>query len=125
MSISLPAAIQTIVNVGGVVIETASHASVTAITIDYVAQALICTVKQGMTTGQKFSPGRFPPVFTFTINYITGAWLTSSGLSGTASPVALATMKTVFLSFRNSAEVFAVGQTGLFPGASHVPWTAL
>jgi hypothetical protein len=121
--ISLPTAIQTIVTRGGVSVETNAAASVTEISIDFVNKQVTCFLKQGSVSGQNFSAGQFPPVLHFTINYSTGVWTTSTGLTGQATSAQLASIRANFLGLRNIAEAFTVNISGMLPGSAQTVWT--
>lgn len=124
--ISLPAALQSALTIGGVNIETDASAAVTSLTVDYVTKTATFTVRQGTTTGQAFAPGQVPPSYVFHINLLTGAWtIDGSALTGTLLPAGLTSTQTTFLNLRNTAETFTVNQ-GLFPGAAApTAWTQI
>jgi hypothetical protein len=125
MSISLPAALQSLLTIGGVNVETDASAAVTNLTVDYVAKTLSFTVKQGTTTGQAFVSGQYPPYYTFHINLLTGVWsVDGSALTGTLAGATLTNVQTIFLNLRNTTETFAVNQN-LFPSATAPAWTSI
>jgi hypothetical protein len=125
MSINLPAALQSILTIGGVTVESDNFSAVTAVTVDYLAKTLTFTVKQGTTTGQVFASGQYPPSYVFNINLITGAWtVQGSALTGTLLAAALTNIQTTFLNMRNSMETFAINQN-LFPSATATAWTSI
>jgi hypothetical protein len=125
MSISLPAALQTILQVGGATVETDAQACVSNVSVNYLTKTLNFTVQQGTTTGQAFSVGQFPPLYAFNINLTSGVWTVSgSALTGTLSGTPLANLQATFLSLRNTGETFVVAQ-GLLPAATVTAWTVV
>lgn len=125
MSITLPAALQSVFQIGGVTIETDAFAAVTEIDIDYQNKILTMTVQQGTTSGQLFSPGQYPPVYRFVINMVTGVWFVNgTSLGGTFTSQSIAAISALFLPLRNSGEQFVL-QVNLFPSATQVPWTQI
>ncbi len=122
MSISLPASLFTSLVIGGATIESDVNAAVTNLDVDYLANTVSFTVRQGTTSAPNFSPGQYPPSYQFVVNLSTGVWtVNGSALTGTISGVVLANINTTFKNLRNTTENFAVNQN-LFPGATQVAW---
>lgn len=124
--ISLPAALQSLLTIGGVNIETDASAAVTSLSVDYVSKVASFTVRQGTTAVQAFTPGNIPPSNVFHINLLTGAWTCDgSAITGTLLTAALTSIQTTFLNLRNTCENFTVNQN-LFPSAAApTAWTSI
>lgn len=123
--ISLPAALQSALTVGGVTKESDTTAAITSVTVDYIGKLLTFTVQQGATAGQVFAPGQYPPSYVFVINLTTGVWFVNgSVLSGTLAGAALTNLQTTFLNLRNTGEAFVLAQN-LFPSATQTNWTTV
>jgi hypothetical protein len=123
--INLPAALQTVLTVGGFSTETDATASVTGLTIDWLSKKVTMNVQQGTTTGQVFAPGQFPSSYQIVVNLVTGGWfINGSALFGTFDGATLASLVAIFLPLRNSMENLTV-QVGLFPAATETDWTSI
>jgi hypothetical protein len=123
--LSLPAALQSLFQVGGVTVETDASAAVTVIDINYQTKILTMTVQQGTVTGQVFAPGQFPSQYQVVINMVTGVWFVNgSSLSGTFTAPSIAAISALFLPIRNSGEQFVI-PLNLFPAATYTLWTQI
>lgn len=124
--ISLPAALQSLLTIGGVNIETDASAAVTSLTVDYVSKTATFTVRQGTATAQTFAPGNVPPSNIFHVNLLTGAWTCDgSAITGTLLPAGLASIQTTFLNLRNTCETFTVNQNLFSGAAAPTAWTSI
>jgi hypothetical protein len=123
--ITLPAALISVFQQGGVTIETDATAAVTAIAVDYRTKILTMTIQQGTTTGQAFAPGQYPSQYSLVVNMVTGVWFVNgSSLSGTFNGASISAISAIFLPLRNSGEAFVI-QIALFPAATETNWTQI
>lgn len=121
MSITLPASLVTTFTVGGVSVETNGFAACVPIDLDFVANRASFAIKQGVTSGANFTPGAHGSVINVSIDLVSGAWASDSGLSGTLGGAGLTNLNTTLRGLRNSAETFVVS-AGIVSGGTQVPW---
>ena|ERR1700692_136419 len=123
--ISLPVALQTVLTIGGVNVETDASAVVTSIHIDYVSKVMTMNIAQGTVVGQTFTQGQYPPTYQFIVNMVTGIWsFNGTNLSGTFNAQSIAAISALFLPLRNQGETFVM-QQNLFPSSTQTAWTTI
>jgi hypothetical protein len=120
MSITLTAAEINQLIIGGVAVETDAVAAVTNIVIDFVGQTATFQVLKGSIVNGAFIPGQLQQgSFSITISLVTGAWTTTSGLSGALTTQGLSTAISTTNSYRDSTEAMA---NSIVYNGTLVPW---
>jgi hypothetical protein len=95
------------VTAGASTIESDLSSAITFVWIDFVNNILGIIMQNGTVSGSSFTPGaEVPAEVQCTMNLTTGAWTTTTGLSGTANPAVLAAQVAQFQTSRNGGEQF-------------------
>jgi len=128
MSITLTNA--AVLNINGAVAESDPNASLYYMEISFIAGTTGIQARlfygYGATSGQTFSPGNsgssLIPKVIVTVNLVTGAWSSNTGLSGTVSGAGFTAVQNDILALANIAETFAVNNNII--DGTQVSWTA-
>jgi hypothetical protein len=100
----------------GVASETDNIAGVSHFTVDFIAGTISFELVLGQLLNGNVNIGVYVPRIEVTVNLATGAWTTSTGLSGTIASASLTSVISQFASDRNLMEAFAAGSSGILPG---------
>jgi hypothetical protein len=113
-------------SITGSITESDTQAACVSTDISWSTGVITSIFSLGTVIGNALAPGGISPTITFTVNMITGAWVTLSSnttlfpnQSGTFSGAGFTSFQTTFINIRNSMESFAAGS--FLPGTS-VPW---
>lgn len=105
-----------LVAINGVTQENDTQGAVVSYTVDFLANTATFVLQIGSGAPAAFNVGVYSVPITVTVNLVTGAWLSSNGLSGTIGGGALANFNTSIKADRNLAEGFSAGGSGILPG---------